>query len=76
MSVINIKDFEITKGNKITKKSPIVLEALRRLRKERKFTEENFEEVIDPFEFFLMCYEVSEEKNKKKNNTNACKKDK
>lgn len=73
MSVMSIWDLEFTKGKKVSKKSPLVLEAIRRLKKERKFKEEDYEDVIELPELILKMYDLANEIDNKRGNNNATK---
>jgi uncharacterized protein (DUF2225 family) len=69
-SLISVTDFEITKGKKFSNKSPIVTKAIRLMKQKRQFKIENNEEVIDPFQLMLVCYDIlrQQERRGRKNN--------
>jgi hypothetical protein len=72
--LISLKDFEIVKNKKMTTKSVIIKEAIRRLRKDKKIQTVDYEDVIDPFELMIECYSVLHDYNKTMGNTNGRKK--
>jgi len=75
MSLINVYDVEITEGQKISKNSPMVVYALKRLQKKNRFTFEQNEQVFDLIELLLEMVEIDNEQNKKRDNKNASKKE-
>jgi hypothetical protein len=72
-NLISIWDCEFAKGKKFSKKSPIVVEAIRRLKQERKFTIEEHEDVIDIVELLLKMHDLANEIDNKRGNINASK---
>jgi hypothetical protein len=72
-NLISIWDLEFSKGKKISKHSPLVLEAMRRLKQKRKFTIEEHEEVIELPELLLKIHELANEIDNKRGNINASK---
>jgi hypothetical protein len=72
-NIVSIWDFEFVKGKKINKKSPLVIEAIRRLKKERKFTTEEYEDVIELPELILKMHDLANEIDNKRGNNNASK---
>jgi len=61
MSLVSMKEFEITPGKKITTRSPVVKRALQKMGVNRQFNTVDCETVIDPFEFLLACYDANNE---------------
>lgn len=74
MTLINIQDFEMTKGNKLSLKSDILRAGLTRLKNKGLITEEENEKVVDPLELILEMYEITKMKDKRFGNSNARKK--
>ncbi|MHA1738165.1 MAG: hypothetical protein ACTSWD_06220 [Candidatus Heimdallarchaeota archaeon] len=58
MSLVSMTDVEITPGKKMTDKSVIVKRAIQLIRQRKQTTREEFEDVINPFELIVACYEV------------------
>jgi len=73
MSLISIYDLKIHGDKTLNKKSLFVVEALKRMRRRRQFHEEEFEDVICPFELILMLDEVANDFNDMRGNENAVK---
>jgi hypothetical protein len=73
MSLISVWDLEFAKGKKISKKSPIVIEAIRRLKAKRHFTQEEYEDVISLPELILTMHDLVNEIDKTRGNKNASK---
>jgi hypothetical protein len=59
-NLVNILDLEIVEGTK-TFRSPYLVEAVRRLKKEKKFEMDGYEEVLDFGEFILMLDKLGKE---------------
>lgn len=73
MSLISVWDLEFVKGNKVNKKSPLVLEAIRRLKAKRHFKQEDYEDVISLPELILTIHDLANEIDNKRGNDNATK---
>lgn len=69
--LMSIWDLEISKDRKFSKKSLFLVEALNRMKNRRKFHEEDYEDVICPFELILMLDEVARDFDNKRGNKNA-----
>ena len=69
--LISIFDVEITQGKKINRKSPIVLEAMKRMKNKNQFHEEEYEDVLDMTQFLLTCHEVANDVDNKRENING-----
>ena len=63
-------DFNILEREKDLKE-PIFFKAIRRLKRQKKMKEVQYEDVIDPLEFILECAEVTKTMDKRNGNTNA-----
>ena len=74
-NLIPIYDFKIVKDKKLYKKSLYLTEALNRMFNQNKFHQEDYENVICPFELILMLDEVANDFDNKRGNKNGIKKD-
>lgn len=66
MSLIPISEVEFVKGKKINKKSIWNIDAEKRLRRKRRFYQEEYEDVFDLCEFILTLHDADVELNKKR----------
>jgi len=69
--LISVNDVEILPNKKISKQSSYVNKAIQRLRNANKFHTEENEQVFELGDILLMCFDISEEFNKKRGNKNA-----
>ena len=64
-NLINVYDFEIIEGKKLSNKSTILKTAFRNMKAKNKFHIEEDEDVFSPAELLLMCYDISIAQRKK-----------
>ena len=69
--LISIWDFEILPNQKLNRKSLYLTEALNRMRNRNQFHQEDFEDIICPFELILVLDEVANDFENKRGNKNA-----
>ena len=73
-NLISIYDLEILPNVYINEKSIYVQQALKQLINDKKYYEEDYEDVIDFGEFILTMSEVINKLDNRRGNENACKK--
>ena len=64
--LMSIWDLEFVEGKKISKKSPLVLQALRQISRTRHFKFVEYEKVISLAEVLLTMYDINVELNKRR----------
>ena len=71
MSLIPISEFEIIPNKKLNTKSLFVVEAVNRMKNKNQFHEEEYENVICPFQLMLTAHEVANDFDNKRGNVNG-----
>lgn len=71
--LMKLSEFELVDNKKINTKTLYLTEALTRMRNRNQFHQEDYEDVICPFELMLTLYEVANDFNEYRGNKNGTK---
>ena len=71
MSLLSIFDLKFYSDKTMNKTSLFLIEALNRMKNKRQFHQEEYEDVICPFQLMLILNEVANDFDNKRGNENA-----